>query len=804
MPSIKPRRTGYYAALAVTSAGAALLAGCGGGGGSVGSTPPPVASTPTPSPPDPAPTPSPSPSPTPTPTSTGGTFDTAEYRQSDGPQFHRAIPAWQAGATGSSVTLAIVDTGIDRTNPEFSGRISSASADVAGSRSIQEEDDHGTQVALIAAAARNNTGIMGVAYNATIQVLRADTVGSCATFSSSNPDSGCSFSDNALAAGVDKAVSAGARVINLSVGGSTINSTLRDSIGRAAAAGVVIVVAAGNGGDSTDPAVDPNQPDPFASSVLQAGTGKVIIAGSVNMAGTISSFSNRAGNSAAYYLNGLGEDVCCVYQNGVLKVTTDSSGQRFVTVVSGTSFSAPQISGAVALVAQAFPNMSGAQIVDLLLRTARDAGAAGTDSIYGRGILDIANAFSPQGTTSLAGGTSMLPLGDDTAVTSAAMGDAQGTLGAIILDGYARAFAVDLAQSVHHAQAAQRLTPALSAQVRHIAAGNRDLALAFTIDARHPQNWIAPLRLTAGEAQQARVLAASITGKVGEGRQLGFAYGQGADELASRLAARRQPAFLVAEAPGEDFGFAQADRTSLALRQALGGVGSGLGLTISAETGDALTAPAHFAESLRSRRQQETMSRFGVTLDAQHGALDGALGASWLREDRTVLGARFHDALAGGGADSAFVDARIGYAIAPDLRLGAAWRGGLTVPDRSGAITGGSRLLSQAFAADLEKVGVLQRNDRLALRIAQPLRVESGGVAFNLPVAYDYATLATTYGTRFMPLTPQGRELMGELAWRGTLWGGDAAASVYYRKDPGHYASLPDDKGVAVKWATGF
>jgi hypothetical protein len=77
-------------------------------------------------------------------------------------------------------------------------------------------------------------------------------------------------------------------------------------------------------------------------------------------------------------------------------------------------------------------------------------------------------------------------------------------------------------------------------------------------------------------------------------------------------------------------------------------------------------------------------------------------------------------------------------------------------------------------------------------------------VRLNLPVDYDYATLTPTFATSAYSLTPRGRELIGEIAWRGDLWGGDAAASVFYRKDPGHVASLPDDKGVAVKWSTGF
>ncbi|MCA1661271.1 MAG: S8 family serine peptidase [Novosphingobium sp.] len=250
---------------------------------------------------------------------------------SDGPAFHRVIPAWERGATGRGVTLAIVDTGVDSTNPEFAGRISAASADVTGAgRTINGEDNHGTQIALIAAAARNGSGILGIAFEATIQALRIDRPGTCATEDPNVPDSGCKFTDDTIAAGVNRAVDAGARVINLSIGGSTINATLRAAIARAASAGVVVVVAAGNNGDSTDPAKNPNEPDPFASSTANAGSANVIIAGSVNENNVISAFANRAGSFANIYLNGLGERVCCVYENGQIKITTDSQGRRFV------------------------------------------------------------------------------------------------------------------------------------------------------------------------------------------------------------------------------------------------------------------------------------------------------------------------------------------------------------------------------------------------------------------------------------------------------------------------------------------
>lgn len=342
-------------------------------------------------------------------------FLTSEYNRSTGPSQHGAITAWAGGTTGKGVTIGIVDTGIDETSPEFAGRISTASRDVAGSRALTNPDsDHGTNVAMVAAAARDSTGILGIAYDATIAMFRGDTVGTCATAVPSDPKSGCTFSDNSIAAGVNAAVAAGAKVINLSLGGSPPNSTLRAAIANAAANGVVVVVSAGNDGDSTDPAVDPNNPDPLAAGLRAAGNGNVIIAGSVDSTNTISTFSNKAGTEQTWFLAARGERVCCVYENGVLKVVTNPDGSRSAFVFSGTSFSAPQIAGAAALLRQAFPNLTAVQVVDLLLRTASDGGAVGTDGIYGRGILNITQAFAPQGTTSLAGSTVAIPLGDTT------------------------------------------------------------------------------------------------------------------------------------------------------------------------------------------------------------------------------------------------------------------------------------------------------------------------------------------------------------------------------------------------------
>jgi hypothetical protein len=750
--------------------------------------------TPTPTP-TPAPTPAPTPTPTPTPISS---FDTAEYRRSDGPAFHNATAAWSQGVTGKGAKIAVVDSGIDTDNPEFAGRIDPASRDVAGNGTVEAVDDHGTQVALIAAAARNNAGIVGIAYGATIAAFRADRPGSCASAD------GCVFDDRDIAAGIDHAVSAGATVINLSLGGESPSSTLLDSVQRATAAGLVIIVSAGNEGDGSDPKIDPNQPNPFAAGVRNAGGQNVIIAGSVNDEGQFSAFSNKAGSQAQYFLSALGERVCCVYKDGVLFTETTPSG-TFVTLVSGTSFSAPQISGAVALLKQAFPNLTGAQMVSLLLSSARDAGATGTDTTYGRGILDIAAAFAPRGATTLAGSTTAVALGDDTAVASGPMGDAFGQtpLSAVVLDSYQRAYGLDVGQGLRRAGVQPKLLGAVDAGSRQVGGGNRALSLAFTLaEGAHGQSdWIAPLKLSREDAQVARVLAARVALKIAPGEQIGFAFKERADGLVAQLQGQERPAFLIAGDARGDNGFAESGDVSIAYRRQLGK----WGITASSEQGRAWLGNIRYEDGqLERARETRRLTAFSVAADRRFGNIETAAALTWLGEQRTILGAYFTDAFGGGGANSVFFDTSAAWRTGDGWRFGAAFRQGWTRADRSEVIGAGSQFISRGWSADVARQGVFGQFDSLGLRISQPLRVEGGGLNLTLPVGYEYATLATTYGTRTLALTPQGREIDGEFAWHGVLMGGDSSASLFYRTDPGHIASLPDDKGVAVKWSRRF
>jgi len=139
-----------------------------------------------------------------------------------------------------------------------------------------------------------------------------------------------------------------------------------------------------------------------------------------------------------------------------------------------------------------------------------------------------------------------------------------------------------------------------------------------------------------------------------------------------------------------------------------------------------------------------------------------------------------------------------------DWSIGAGWRQGWTHASRGGSLTDESRLQSNAFSLDATGSNVLASNDRLAFRIAQPLRVSRGGLSLNVPIAYDYATLATKFGERRFSLAPKGREIASEIAWTLPMQGGYFSSNLFWRQEPGHFENAPDDVGIAFRLQLNF
>jgi hypothetical protein len=741
----------------------AVLSGCGGGGG-VSSVPPPA----------PAPTPTPVPTPTPTPTPPPVNFRTAEYLRSNGLELANAVPAYQAGATGAGVTAAVVDSGVNPNSPEFAGRISGASQDVAGSRGLGDDSGHGTAVSAVLLAAKNNAEIHGMAFDATLLALRTDTPGSC---TSTND---CSHSDTNIARALDIAVAQGARVANLSLGGSAANVTLRNAIARATAAGMVIVISAGN-----DSAANPTDLALIATDPIARN--QVIVVGAYDTSRTIADFSNRAGTTSNVFLTALGEDVRAFDQNGT------------AFIYAGTSFSAPYVSGAAALLAQAFPNLTGAQIAQLLFDSADDLGAGGTDPVYGRGGLNIGKAFAPRGGASLAGSAVPVDLAASSATLSPAMGDAaQKGMGAIVLDGFSRAYAVDFARSIRRAEPRSSLAGTLGQSFRGASLAAGGTMVAVSIADAPGASAVRRLSLSENEAVRARTTAGMIASRIDPKTSIAFGFGQSGASVAGQLAGRSEPAFLVARNSGDLLGFDRNDQRAAMLRRSVGKVG----LTVSAESGEGLLYQG--TPGVRDPYFRSPYSLMSLTADRRFGGLRLSGGLSRLTEGRTVLGAHFGPMFGGEGSSSWFADLRADWAFGSGWSVSAAARQGWTSAAGGGLLSGTPVIRSNAFSFDMAKAGVFDGGDQLAFRIAQPLRVSSGGLRLHLPTSYNYQTGAVGYSDELLNIAPTGREIDMEASYARLLFGGRMDANLFWRRDPGNFAAAPDDLGAALRWRVGF
>ncbi len=734
----------------------ATLAACGGGSdtGSVASTPTPVPTAAAPAPVAAA-----------TPASSIN-YDTSEYRRSNAAAQAQALAAYNAGATGSGILVGVIDSGVDATSAEFAGRISPLSADFAGSRGIQDEGGHGTAVANILLGARNDTGIHGIAFNATLLALRTDTPGTCAT--GTGGTDGCSHNDNMIAAALDGAVAARARVVNISLGGTPPNARLRGAIDRATAVGTIIVIAAGNEG-VTNP-VGALNPDVLAQVANDAiARGLVIIAGATDSAGALAEFSNRAGNGASAYLAAPGVRIRAV----------DHRGTAYL--YSGTSFAAPVVSGAIALIAQAFPNLTPAQIVALLYRSADDRGATGVDAVYGNGEINLARAFSPIGSLSL-GGTAVPVSLAGNATLGSAMGDAaQGSLGAVIRDEFGRDFDADLSSTVARTAVRRTLANGLAMSGRSLSAvaGRTSFALAIG-DARSVRR----LLLTPDDAERARVLAGAIAVAVSKDLKFGIGAGRGAAGLAPSPLDRGEPAFLVADASLD-----RAPRGAFAVRQGFGRIG----LTLAAESGDMRLWQRGEVGPVTDGVRRYAYSELSAGLDGGAGPVALTAKVTRLDERATVLGSRFGAALGGSGAVSWFADAGVELVPLDRWRLGANFRHGWTAIGAS-ALRGGSTLSSQSLSAMVAREALWVAGDSLAFRYSEPLRVTGGGLNLLYP----------GLAAQILSLTPSGHERDWEAVYARPLGRGLLTANAYWRVQPGHYARAPGDVGAAVRYSFDF
>ncbi|MBC7644082.1 MAG: peptidase S8 [Thermoleophilia bacterium] len=256
--------------------------------------------------------------------------------------------AWDT-TRGAGVTIAVVDTGVSYIHEDLWGKVDKGYDFVDDDADPMDVQGHGTHVSGIAAGyAGNGLGGAGVAPSARILAVRALDADGAGYYSW-------------IANGITYAADHGAKVINLSLGGSEAAAVMEEAIGYASAKGAVVTCASGNDGT--------------ANMGFPAKYEGCLSVGSVNAAGARSSFSDY----------GSGLDVMAPGEN-ILSSTVDGDYESW----DGTSMATPYVSGLAALLfAQ---GLSRAQVINTIESTTSNMGAAGYDTVTGYGSVNAARA----------------------------------------------------------------------------------------------------------------------------------------------------------------------------------------------------------------------------------------------------------------------------------------------------------------------------------------------------------------------------------------------------------------------------
>ncbi|MDP3050255.1 MAG: S8 family serine peptidase, partial [Eubacteriales bacterium] len=288
----------------------------------------------------------------------------------------RAFEAWrELEVISGSVTVAVVDTGVDPSHPELSGRIASGGRNFVATRSdgtsynpddTSDDHGHGTHVAgIITAVYGNGRGLAGVAGPASIPVLPVKVL--------NDQGWGTSF---AVGRGIIHAADQGARVINLSLGGPIYSRFEAEAVAYALQRDCLVVAAAGNEGIDADDRIFP------------AALPGVLTVAATDQGDRRAGFSNF-GDCVEIAAPGV----------GILSPVPAPVGGAieeagfYYDYYDGTSMAAPHVAAAGALFLLNDPGASAGAAFAALTGTAVDRGDPGRDPYFGWGLLNVAAAL---------------------------------------------------------------------------------------------------------------------------------------------------------------------------------------------------------------------------------------------------------------------------------------------------------------------------------------------------------------------------------------------------------------------------
>ena len=259
------------------------------------------------------------------------------------------LPQAHALAKGDNVLVAVIDSAIDGNHPELAGSIA-GTFDALSTTATPHQ--HGTAIAGVIAA---HGRLMGSAPDAKILAVRAFDP----------KDAGAQGTTFNILKSLDWAAAQGARVINMSFAGPT-DPAIHRSLEAARKKGIVLVAAAGNAGAKSPPLYPAADPNVIAVSATDADD-------------RLFEQSNR------------GRHITVAAPGAQILVAIPDNGYE---MSSGTSYSAAEVSGIVALMLQRTPNLTPDKVKAILRATARDLGPRGPDAMFGAGLADAYGAIT--------------------------------------------------------------------------------------------------------------------------------------------------------------------------------------------------------------------------------------------------------------------------------------------------------------------------------------------------------------------------------------------------------------------------
>ena len=379
---------------------------------------------------------------------------------------------------------------------------------------LTDFDNHGTHVAGIVGATKNDEGMMGVAYNATIIPVKVDLdIGGLEGLSTAADKADIVnvsiMVGSQLTGGRNYATKSAAAAAFESALNNQPTSGLLDGYRAAAAGNKILVFAAGNYVGSDSGAIPPYDPQPLSLALLsdlfngkkkhEDGktynlTNLLVNVVSVNRDGdnySLAAYSPKCGVTKNYCIaapGGVSYTGDMIYSTVRTAEGTESSDYGYEGLV-GTSQAAPIVSGALAVIKGAFPHLTNQQVVQILFETATDLGEKGVDEIYGHGLVNLDAATDPIGLTKIplsgkASGASVSASNSSTTVPTSLSGVAK-VLPAkmVVLDKYDRAFPMATSSFVHVAKRENKLDGRFKSFMRgdeKVVATNDNFTMAYS------------------------------------------------------------------------------------------------------------------------------------------------------------------------------------------------------------------------------------------------------------------------------------------------------------------------------------